>query len=152
MFFPEDINMADTEYPDSPRVGVAVLVRKKEKILVILRGKQPGKCCWALPGGSMELGESMAQAGERELLEETGVHTRIQRVITAVDAVYRDPDGTIRYHYIIIYLEGRYISGEPMAMDDVLDAAWLNIEELELLPTEPNTLAIIKKAFMETAA
>ncbi len=132
------------EYPSEPRAAVAALVRRNDKILVVLRGNPPAEETWALPGGSIELGETIYEAAERETLEETGVRVRAIKPLTAVDAIYRDEDGAVRFHYVIVYMLASLISGEPAADDDVKDARWMTLEELEEYMVEKKTLEILK--------
>ena len=132
------------EYPSEPRAAVSVLVQRNGEILVVLRGNPPAEETWALPGGSIELGETIYEAAERETLEETGVRVRAMKPLTAVDAIYRDEDGAVRFHYVIVYMLASLISGEPVAGDDVKDARWMTLEELEEYMVEKKTLEILK--------
>lgn len=92
----------------------------------------------------MNLGETLFEAARRETLEETGVLVEPKGFLTAVDAIYRDVDGTVRFHYAIIYILAEYLEGQPMPCDDALEARWLTIQDLHTLPFEKTTLKIIK--------
>ena len=74
--------MSNKEYPDFPRVGVAAVVTKNNRVLLVKRGVPPSKGLWAIPGGNMKLGETLKETAEREILEETGI------VIEAGDPIY----------------------------------------------------------------
>jgi 8-oxo-dGTP diphosphatase len=134
-----------TEYPDAPRVAIGALVMRGGRILVVERGKPPAEGVWALPGGSVELGETLAEAAEREVLEETGVVVRAGNVVHAFDAVVRDDDGRVRFHYAIIDLECDYVSGEPVAAGDARDARFASREEFASLRSSRATVDLLRR-------
>jgi ADP-ribose pyrophosphatase len=133
------------EYPDRPRVAVGGVVIKEGRVLLVRRDKPPSFGEWAIPGGSMELGETLKEAVERELREETGVTVRAGEVCHILEDVRRDQDGRIRFHYVILDLAAEYLAGEPRAASDAREAAWLGPEELENRPVNKNTLALLSK-------
>lgn len=121
-----------------PRVGVGCLVWKGDQVLLIRRGKPPGLGEWSLPGGGQELGETLFQAAEREVREETGVQARARSVLTAVDGITRDADDTLLFHYTIVDVEADWIAGEPVPADDALDARWATqAEAAQLVAWKP---------------
>lgn len=127
------------------RVGVGAVVIRDGKVLLVQRGRAPGKGLWAIPGGSVELGESLQAAAEREILEETGVVIRAGEPIYAFDLIENDESGNLRFHYVIIDLKTEYVSGEPAAADDAEDARWLAREELKSFNIAPVTLELLRK-------
>lgn len=133
------------EYPDAPRVAVGALVMRDGRILVVERGKQPAEGIWALPGGSVELGETLAEAAEREVLEETGVVVRAGAVVHAFDAVVRDDNGRVRFHYAIIDLACEYVSGEPVAACDARDARFVSRAEFASLRSSRATVDLLRR-------
>lgn len=137
--------MADTEYPDSPMVAVGGVVFREGRVLLVRRDKAPAQGQWAIPGGSVELGESLAQAVQRELLEETGLIVRAGEPCYIFEAVREDEFGRIRFHYVIIDLKAEWIEGEPTPGDDVSAAAWIRPDELENLQVNKSTMALLKK-------
>jgi ADP-ribose pyrophosphatase len=136
--------METKKYPESPRVGVGALVIHEGKVLLVRRGVSPSKGLWAVPGGSLELGESLAVCAERETLEETGVVIRGEEPIYVFDYQERDQDGRVRYHYVIVDVYGRYVSGEPAGGDDAAEARWTAKEEISRLPMGEGTLNLLR--------
>lgn len=133
------------EYPDAPRPAVGAVVVRGDRVLLVERGNAPAEGVWALPGGSVELGETLAQATEREVLEETGVVVRAGAVVHAFDAVVRDDDGRIRFHYVIVDLECEYVSGEPVAGCDARSARFVSREEFAGLRSSRATVDLLKR-------
>ncbi len=133
------------EYPDKPRLAIGGVVVQDDRILLVRRGKPPAFGEWAIPGGSVELGETLEQAVERELLEETGLTVRAGEICHVFEAVKRDEDGRVRFHYVIIDLMAEYVSGEPFPASDATEAAWLPLSELQDLGINASTLQLLRK-------
>ena len=138
--------MSKREYPDRPVVGIGAVVIRDGKVLLIRRGVAPGRGLWAVPGGSLELGETLQQGAEREILEETGITIRAREPIYAFDFFERDPDGRIRFHFVIVDLAADYIRGDVKGADDALEARWLAPGDLDHLPVSKNTLKLLQTA------
>ena len=138
--------MTKREYPDRPVVGVGAVVIRNGKVLLIKRGVSPSRGLWAVPGGSLELGETLQQGAEREILEETGITIRAREPIYAFDFFERDPDGRIRFHFAIVDLAADYIRGDVKGADDALEARWLAPGDLDRLPVSKNTLKLLQAA------
>ena len=135
--------MSKREYPDRPVVGVGAVVIRDGEILLVKRGVAPSKGLWAIPGGSLELGETLQQAAEREIFEETGVTIRAREPIYAFDFFERK-DGRIRFHFVIVDVAADYISGDAKGADDALDARWLAPADLDHLPVSQNTIRLLQ--------
>lgn len=135
-------------FPDQPRVGVGCIVWKGDAVLLVRRGKPPGEGEWSLPGGSQELGETLAGTAAREVLEETGIVARPTGVLTAVDSIIRDPDGRIRFHFTIVNVQADWLSGEPVPGDDALEARWATVDEWRYLVAWPALLEVLDLARM----
>ncbi len=130
--------MSHRLYPGRPIVGVGVLIEEDGRYLLVKRAAEPDAGMWSIPGGLIEVGEKMADAAAREALEETGLTVEILGRVDVVDKIVRDPDGGVRYHFVIIDFHARPLSGEMRAMDDALDAVWVmpdGFTEYELTPT-----------------
>ena len=141
------------EYPDAPIAGVgAVIVRGGEPpaVLLIRRGQEPLKGQWSLPGGAVELGETLEEAVRREVLEETGLAVEPAGVVQAFDRISRDGEGRVRYHYVLVDFLCRVTGGSPVCASDALEARWAGLDELDGLT--PLTVEVIRKAVQMTAS
>lgn len=139
--------MADPrEYPSHPICGVGAIVRKKNSVLLVRRGKAPRNGEWSIPGGAVELGESARQAAEREIREECAIGIAIFGIAEVVDIIERDADAKVRYHYMIVDFAAEYVSGDLLAQSDVSEARWVERGELDAYPMNPQTRAVIEKA------
>ena len=136
--------MENRIYPGSPRVGVGALVIHEGKVLLVKRGAPPNEGLWAVPGGSLELGESLGECAERETLEETGLVVRAGEPVYIFDMIERDPDGKIRFHFVIVDLIATYIDGSPRGCDDALAARWVGKEDIHELSVGENTLKLLR--------
>jgi len=139
------------EYPQAPIAGVGVVVVKGDKILLVRRGKEPGRGRWGLPGGAIELGETVAQAAEREVAEECGIEIEIRDVIEVIDRIIPDDDGQIRYHYVLIDLLAEHCRGYPIASSDAAEVSWALEKELDQLELSQATRRVIRKGLQMAA-
>ena len=90
------------EYPSRPIVGVGVLVKRGDKVLLVRRRFDPGRGKWSIPGGLVELGETVRGAALREVYEETGLNVKLDRLLGVVDYIERDKRGRVRFHYVLV--------------------------------------------------
>jgi ADP-ribose pyrophosphatase len=134
-----------SEYPESPRVAIGGVVFKDGGVLLVRRAKPPAFGEWAIPGGSVELGETLKQAVEREVREETGITVRAGEICYTFEAVKRDDNGRVQFHYVIIDLLAEYLSGEPSPASDVTEAAWLTCSDLADRPVNASTLELLRQ-------
>jgi ADP-ribose pyrophosphatase len=135
------------QYPDQPRVAVGAIVFKDNKVLLVRRGKPPAKDSWAIPGGSIKIGETLQRAAEREILEETGITIQALDPVFTFDYIERDESGCARFHYVIIDLTAEYVGGEPRAGDDAAEARWLSSKEIMTLSVNSKTRELLKERF-----
>jgi 8-oxo-dGTP diphosphatase len=118
------------QYPTHPRVAVGAVVFREDKVLLVLRGKPPAEKQWSIPGGCVELGETLQEAAEREIAEEAGIVIQAKKPIYTFDVIERDENGDIRFHYVIVDLAADYVSGELRAGDDAVDVSWVSLKDL----------------------
>jgi len=135
------------EHPKQPLVGVGAVIVENGRAVVIKRGKAPLLGEWSIPGGMLELGETLRQGAEREAFEETGLTVKATELLGVFDRVVPDSEGRIVYHYVLIDFLCERISGELQAGADAADAQWLTPEEIRSLPLAEDTAAIIQAAF-----
>jgi 8-oxo-dGTP diphosphatase len=135
------------EYPDRPLVGVGGVVIRDGRVLLIRRAGPPLQGEWSIPGGLLELGESLNQGVRRELAEETGLEVRVLDLIEVFERVFPDDDGRTKYHFVILDYLCEAVSGEARAASDVTDAAWAQEDELASYSLTPTATRVIKRAF-----
>ena len=134
----------EARYPVRPVVAVGAVVFRAQEVLLVQRRQPPNAELWAIPGGSVELGESLQAAAEREIVEETGVIIRAGEPIYSFDVIDHDERGGIRYHYVIVDLLADYLEGEPTAGSDALEARWVTAAEFDTLPTSRTTVELLR--------
>lgn len=127
-------------YPETPRIGVGAIVIHEGKILLVRRGIDPGRGLWAIPGGTLQLGETMRQCAAREVLEETGVSIAVGDCLYVFDLIQRDENNRIEFHFVVVDFAGVYVSGQSQGADDADEARWFAAEELSGFPVSQNTL------------
>ena len=138
---------SDGSYPGQPCVAVGAIVFKDNKVLLVRRGKPPAENLWAIPGGRVEIGETLREAAEREILEETGITIRALEPVYTFDVIEQDTGGRTRFHYVIVDLTADYIRGEPRAGDDAAAARWISSDELAALKVSSKTRQLLKTRF-----
>jgi ADP-ribose pyrophosphatase YjhB (NUDIX family) len=138
--------MTDREFPSRPWVGIGTIIFRGEHVLLARRGKPPRLGSWSLPGGAQHLGEAAQDCARRELLEETGIEAGPLLLADVIDAVSRDDQGRVRYHYTIIDYCGLWAAGEARPGDDVAEIAWALPKELPGYALTPEALAVISRA------
>ena len=137
------------KYPDRPIVAVGAVILDGDRVLLVQRGHEPLKGEWSLPGGAVELGESLEEALVREVREETSLDVTVGPVVEVFDSIRRDAGGRAEYHYVIIDYACRVRRGAPTAAargTDAADVRWVPIAELDRYRMTPAALAVIEKA------
>jgi ADP-ribose pyrophosphatase YjhB (NUDIX family) len=135
------------EYPDAPLVGVGAIIIEQDRVLLVKRGHPPLAGEWSIPGGVLEIGETIRQAAARETLEETGLTVEVEELLGVYDRVLRDPDERTRYHYVLIDFRCRRLTGEPRPAGDADEARWFTRAELAELALAADTAEVIKLGF-----
>jgi 8-oxo-dGTP diphosphatase len=138
---------SDRRYPKRPLVGVGAIIFNRDRILMAQRGKQPLEGWWSLPGGALEIGESLQDAVCREVLEETGLVVRPVKLFEVFERIMRDTAGVPEYHYVLIDYVCRVTGGELRPGDDVCRVEWVRRRDLAGLQITEGTLQVIERAF-----
>jgi 8-oxo-dGTP diphosphatase len=139
------------EYPEKPVVGIGGVVIEAGQVLLIRRGSEPLRGHWSIPGGTLEIGESLQAGVARELQEETGLEVRVLDLIEVFDRVFPSETGDSRrpkFHYVIVDYLCERISGEARAGSDVTDVAVAREEELENYQLTETATRVLRKAFV----
>ena len=118
-------------YPDQPIVGIGSVITREGKIALIKRGNEPSKGKWTIPGGLVELGETLEQAVIRETKEETGLDVENPSLIDVVSNVDLDEKGKVKYHYVIIDYFVHVKNGTAQAASDAVELRWVPFNEVE---------------------
>ena len=124
-------------YPQFPGVAVHPLVFKDKHLLLVKRAKEPSKGKWSLPGGRIELGETIHDAAEREVLEECSIEIEIERLYDIGESIITDTEDRISYHFVLIYLLAKYRAGDIKARSDAEDVGWFTLPEIARLEMHP---------------
>ena len=134
------------DYPDRPIVGVGAVIVDDGRVLAIKRGGEPLKGRWSIPGGAVELGETLREAVTREVREETGLIIQAGEVLEVFDNIQRDTEGRPQYHYVLVDFLCRPMGGQLCAASDVSEARWVTPSEFSGLELTANTERVIRKA------
>lgn len=118
-------------YPDQPVVGVGAVIIREGRMALIKRGNEPARGKWTIPGGHVELGESLENAVIRETKEETGLDVETPTLLDVVTNVDLDKDGKIKYHYVIIEYLVHVTAGTAQASSDAAELRWVPFDEVE---------------------
>ena len=135
------------EYPETPRIGVGAVVIHEGRVLLVKRGHPPLAGEWSIPGGVLEVGETVREAAAREALEETGLVVEPKELLGVFDRILRDPAGKLQYHYVLIDFLCRRVGGEVCAASDAAEVRWCTPAEVETLPLPKDTAEVIRLGF-----
>src|SRR5512132_2047102 len=126
--------MTDRRHPERPIVAVGAVILDGDRVLLVRRGQEPLKGEWSLPGGAVEIGETLHAALAREVREETCLDVVVGPVVEVLDSIRRDAEGRAQYHYIIVDYVCRVrngASGEATCGSDAVDVCWVDVADLE---------------------
>ena len=169
--------MSSREFPDWPLVGVGGVVIDQDRALLVRRAREPALGEWTIPGGLLEVGETLSEAVERELREETGLIVRVVELIEALERIFlgseelrtgpeakgvssttREVTRTLgvrprpRYHYVILDYLCERVSGEPAITEEISDVAFVREEDLANYALTTAATRVLRKAFAMTRA
>lgn len=138
------------EYPSRPIIAVGAAVCRDGRVLIVQRGREPSKGVWTIPGGAVDLAETMREAAAREVREECAIEIEIGDVVGTLDNIVRDSSGRVRFHYAIVDLAARYVSGELCPNDELMDAAWVWPDEFDAYHVPAKARQVLLKALQLT--
>lgn len=129
----------------TPECAVGAILLHRGTLLLVLRNGPPAEGTWSLPGGRVELGESLTEALEREVREETGLEIEIEGLAGVAERIMPGDTGAIEYHYVICDYYAKVKGGtDAQADDDAADARWVPVAELSTLPLAPGLLEFLR--------
>lgn len=140
----------EREYPEHPVIAVGGVVIADSRALLIRRGQAPLEGRWSIPGGILELGETISEGIARELLEETGIEAKPTELLEVYEKVFRDASGRAQYHFVILDYLCEFRGGTARPGGDVTAVAWASEEELMQYELTGAATRVIKKAFGAT--
>jgi 8-oxo-dGTP diphosphatase len=141
------IRIDDRRYPKRPILGVGAIVIDGGRVLLVERGREPLLGYWSLPGGVLEVGETLADGVQRETREETGLEVEPITVVEIFERIMRDASGACEYHYVLVDYLCRPISGTLAPADDVNRVEWVERARLGAYKITEGTVPVIEKAF-----
>jgi len=134
------------EYPEHPLVGVAAVIFDEASVWLARRNQEPSRGLWSLPGGLVELGETHLQALSRELREELGITITVGGLAGVYDKIFRDPEGRIQYHYVVVDYWGWITGGRPTPASDVSEVCRIPLDQLDGFGLDRELLLTIRTA------
>jgi 8-oxo-dGTP diphosphatase len=135
------------DYPDRPIVGVGAVIIHEGRALIVQRAYEPRKGEWTVPGGVLEVGETLRAGVEREVLEETGLVVKAGDVVDVFENIWPDANGKTEFHFVLIDFMCELISGDLKPATDVSNARWITPNELPSLELIGKTSLAIRKGF-----
>jgi ADP-ribose pyrophosphatase YjhB (NUDIX family) len=133
-------------YPEAPLVGLGAILFRQDEVLLVKRGKDPGSGIWTLPGGLLEVGETVREGTAREVMEECGLDVEVLDLVETVERILIDQAGQVEYHYVILDFLARWKAGEVVPASDVIDARWVQESALGNYRVSLETQRVISKA------
>jgi len=138
-------------YPDRPFVGVGAVIVDAGRVVLVRRGSPPLAGQWSLPGGAVDVGETLQESVAREMREETGLDVEVGPVIEVLDRITRDDEGRVQFHYVLVDYLCRPVGGFLVAGSDVDAAVLAAPEELPAFGLTDVAAAVIGRALAMAA-
>jgi ADP-ribose pyrophosphatase YjhB (NUDIX family) len=139
-------------YPERPFLAVSAAIIRDGKVLLVQRARPPANGLYSLPGGVVEVGETLAEAVAREVREETSLEIEPVALAGFRETIGRDADGRIERHFVILPFVARWLAGEPRLNHELSDARWLRPADIAGLATTPGLAEIVATAFKRLEA
>jgi 8-oxo-dGTP diphosphatase len=134
------------QFPERPIVGVGAVIVNDGCVVLVKRAHEPLKGEWSLPGGTVEVGETLVEAVVREAREETGLDVRVGSLVEVLDRVHRAPDGQVEYHFVLLDYKCTVVSGTLAHGSDASDACWARRDDLAGYGLSDAAMRVIAKA------
>lgn len=139
--------MSDRSYPSRPILAVSTAVIRAGKMLVAQRANPPGRGLYSLPGGLVEVGETLAEGAARELMEEVGVAAEPIGLVSARDIIARDAAGRVERHFVVVTYAARWLAGEGTLTPEATDIRWVDLDDMAGLATTEGLAEVARAAF-----
>ncbi len=130
-------------YPTRPLVGAGAVVHRRGRVLLVRRNNPPNQGRWALPGGLVELGETVQGAAAREILEETGLEVKIEALLDVQTDIHKDLGSKLEYHYILVDYLARPVGGRLRLNSESSDSGWFTSAQTKRLPMSEGTREVL---------
>ena len=134
------------KFPDRPIVGVGGVLFEENRVLLVKRGKEPGLGQWSIPGGVVQVGETLKEAVVREVREETHLEVEALGLAKVLERVFRDPDGRVAYHYVLVDFLCRRVAGTLRADSDAQEARFVPLQDLPSYKVVSTAVEVIHRA------
>lgn len=138
-------------HPTRPIVCVGAVVIDGNRVVLVRRAQPPLQGEWSLPGGVVEVGETLEEAVAREVLEETGLVVAVGTVVDVLDRIHRGDDDRVEYHYVVIDYLCTLRAGSLTASSDAADARWVHETEVALFGPTTKVREVVAKAFAQAS-
>ena len=138
---------SDRSFPPRPIVGVGAVVIDADCVLLVRRAQPPLEGQWSLPGGAVEVGETLSSAIQREVFEETGMVVSVGPIVEVLDRIHTDAEGRVEYHYVLIDYLCTAVGGALHPQSDAADATWALRHDLARFSLHTATMSVIDRAF-----
>jgi mutator protein MutT len=142
------VNIDKRRYPERPYIGVGAVIVQDGRVLLVKRKHEPLKGRWSLPGGAVEIGETLEHCLVREMVEETGLEVGVGPVIEVFDRITRDEAGRVMYHFVLVDYLCWPLGGELRAGSDVADATFTDPRELHRYDLTEKAMSVIERAML----
>lgn len=134
------------KYPSHPIIGVGGIIFQQGQVLLVKRGREPGLGQWSIPGGVVHTGETLKEAVVREVFEETHLEVEVLALAKVLERIFRDPEGRVAYHYVLVDFLCRCRGGELKSDSDAQDARFVPLKDLPSYEVAAVTLEVIQQA------
>jgi 8-oxo-dGTP diphosphatase len=139
-------------YPTRPFLAVSAAIVRAGQVLLVRRARAPADGLFSLPGGVVEIGETLHEALIREVREETSLSVEPVALAGFRESIQRDRDNRVERHFVILPFAARWLAGEAVLNEELSEARWLAPGDIAGLPTTPGLTEIVASAFKHLQA